>query len=77
MVWVRYAGTRIEICYTVNADRLNFSNMDNVSYAPWEHYPKNLRQHEVTNPMLVINDFFSANTVDGHCKRLEEWRKYY
>jgi HEPN domain-containing protein len=67
---------QLEICYTVNVDRLNFSNMENVSYAPWEHYPKTLRQHEVTNPMLVINDFFSANTVEGHFKRLKEWRKY-
>jgi len=50
--------------------------MRTLNYAPWEHYPKNLRQHEIADPMSVINDFFNANTVKGHRKRLNEWRYY-
>jgi hypothetical protein len=50
--------------------------MESLNYAPWEHYPKTLRQHEITNPMSVINDFFNANTVKGHRKRLNQWRYY-
>ena len=45
-------------------------------YAPWEHYPKTLRQHEIENPMSVVADFFFADSVKGHGKRLKEWRYY-
>jgi HEPN domain-containing protein len=50
--------------------------MNTVNYAPWEHYPKNLRQNEITDPMSVIVDFFSVNSATGHAKRLKEWRYY-
>jgi HEPN domain-containing protein len=50
--------------------------MYNGTYAPWEHYPKNLRHYEVENPMSVVVDFFSADSVKGHGKRLKEWRYY-
>jgi HEPN domain-containing protein len=50
--------------------------MYNGTYAPWEHYPKTLRQYEVENPMAVVLDFFSADSVKGHGKRLKEWRYY-
>jgi HEPN domain-containing protein len=50
--------------------------MYNGSYAPWEHYPKTLRHYEVENPMAVVLDFFSADSVKGHGKRLKEWRYY-
>jgi hypothetical protein len=52
------------------------SIMYNGTYAPWEHYPKNLRHYEVENPMSVVVDFFSADSVKGHGKRLKEWRYY-
>jgi len=50
--------------------------MNNAPYAPWEHYPKNLRHYEVENPMSVVVDFFSADSVNGHGRRLKEWRYY-
>lgn len=50
--------------------------MYNGTYAPWEHYPKNLRHYEVENPMSVVVDFFSADSVKGHSRRLKEWRYY-
>jgi HEPN domain-containing protein len=50
--------------------------MYNGVYAPWEHYPKTLRHYEIENPMSVIVDFFSADSVKGHGKRLKEWRYY-
>ncbi len=50
--------------------------MYNGTYAPWEHYPKTLRHYEVENPMSVVVDFFSADSVKGHGKRLKEWRYY-
>ena len=52
------------------------SIMYNGTYAPWEHYPKTLRHYEVENPMSVVVDFFSADSVKGHSKRLKEWRYY-
>lgn len=50
--------------------------MYNGTYAPWEHYPKTLRHYEVQNPMSVVVDFFSVDSVKGHRKRLKEWRYY-
>ncbi len=50
--------------------------MYNGTYAPWEHYPKTLRHYEVENPMSVVVDFFSADSVKGHSRRLKEWRYY-
>jgi len=45
-------------------------------YAPWENYPKKLRHFEVVNPLVVITDFFSANLLGGHYKKLKNWRRY-
>ncbi len=45
-------------------------------YAPWENYPKKLRYFEVVNPLVVITDFFSANLLGGHYKKLKKWRHY-
>jgi HEPN domain-containing protein len=50
--------------------------MNNAPYALWEHYPKTLRHYEIENPMTVVVDFFSADSVSGHGKRLKEWRYY-
>jgi hypothetical protein len=50
--------------------------MNNAPYAPWEHYPKNLRHYEIENPMSVVIDFCSADSVIGHGRRLKEWRYY-
>jgi len=46
------------------------------TYAPWEHYPKTLRHEEMMNPMSVVFDFFSCDSVKGHSKQLKEWRYY-
>ncbi len=43
-------------------------------YAPWEHYPKFLRQSEVRNPLIPLKGFFDANTVEGHIEKLKRWR---
>jgi len=45
-------------------------------YAPWENYPKKLRHFEVVNPLAVITDFFSANLLGDHHKKLKKWRIY-
>ena len=50
--------------------------MYTVKYAPWEHYPKKLRHHEVVNPLLVIEDFFSVDLMSGHYSKLKNWRYY-
>jgi len=50
--------------------------MKNVPYAPWEHYPKTLRYFEIENPISVIVDFFSADSVIGHGRILKQWRYY-
>ena len=67
-------------CYSfvlpVNGGRCKKSIMNNAPYAPWEHYPKTLRHYEIENPMSVVVDFFSADSVNGHGRRLKEWRYY-
>jgi HEPN domain-containing protein len=50
--------------------------MNNAPYAPWEHYPKTLCHYEIENPLSVVVDFFSADSVKGHGRRLKEWRYY-
>jgi HEPN domain-containing protein len=46
------------------------------TYAPWEHYLKYLRQHEVVNPLSVIEEFFGVDIIEGHQEKLKEWRNY-
>lgn len=45
-------------------------------FAPWEHYPKYLRHHEVQTPLSVIIEFFGINILEGHAEKLKEWRDY-
>jgi hypothetical protein len=45
-------------------------------YAPWDHYPKFLRQSEVRNPFIPLKGFFDANDVEGHFEKLKKWRHY-
>jgi HEPN domain-containing protein len=44
------------------------------NYAPWEHYPKNLRHYELQNPLSVIEEFFSCAWPKSHRRDLKEWR---
>jgi HEPN domain-containing protein len=67
---------RYSFVLLVNGGWYKKSIMYNGTYAPWEHYPKTLRHYEVENPMSVVVDFFSADSVKGHGKRLKEWRYY-
>jgi hypothetical protein len=43
-------------------------------YAPWEHYPKNLRHYEIQNPFSVVEEFFSCAWPKSHRRDLKEWR---
>ena len=45
-------------------------------YAPWEHYPKTLILKEFMDPLSVVDDFFSCDSLEGHAERLKEWRYY-
>jgi hypothetical protein len=45
-------------------------------YAPWDHYPKFLRQSEIRNPLIPLKGFFDANDVEGHFEKLKKWRHY-
>lgn len=45
-------------------------------YAPWEHYPKNLRFSEVQYPLTVVNQFFDLDWPKGHFEDLKTWRYY-
>jgi hypothetical protein len=60
----------------VNAGRFNDLVMYCGVYAPWDHYPKFLRQSEVRNPMRSLKGFFDANDVEGHFTKLKKWRHY-
>ncbi|MDB5024582.1 MAG: hypothetical protein JWP78_2337 [Mucilaginibacter sp.] len=50
--------------------------MDFGTYAPWEHYPKTLSHTEMMDPLSVVADFFSCDSVKGHGKQLKKWRYY-
>ena len=45
-------------------------------YAPWEHYPKNLRFSEVQYPLTVVNHFFDLDWPKGHFENLKTWRYF-
>jgi hypothetical protein len=45
-------------------------------YAPWDHYPKFLRQSEVRNPFISLKGFFDTNDVEGHFEKLKRWRHF-
>jgi len=61
---------------TVNGGRFNELVMYCGVYAPWDHYPKFLRQSEVRNPFIPLKGFFDANDVEGHFEKLKRWRHY-
>lgn len=45
-------------------------------YAPWDHYPKFLRQSEVMHPLGVLKSFFDGDDVEGHIEGLQTWRHF-
>jgi hypothetical protein len=45
-------------------------------YAPWEHYPKNLRFSEIQHPLTVIKEFYYRDWPDGHFEDLKKWRYF-
>jgi len=40
----------------------------------WSIYPLNLSFDEISDPMIVIADFFSADDIPSHLRELLEWR---
>jgi len=40
----------------------------------WDYLPHNLEPKEIDDPLLVISDFFAADSLDGHLERLKKWR---
>jgi HEPN domain-containing protein len=50
------------------------SNLMNTELNQWANCPINLSTEEIENPLIVIDDFYSADDLDGHIKYLEKWR---
>lgn len=46
----------------------------NTELNQWANCPINLSTEEIEDPFIVIDDFFSADDLDGHIKYLEKWR---
>ncbi|GAA4321043.1 hypothetical protein GCM10023149_20640 [Mucilaginibacter gynuensis] len=46
------------------------------TFAPWDHYPKNLRFSEVQYPLSVLIDFFSWDWPLEIRKNLKHWRHF-
>ncbi|HEY4198340.1 MAG TPA: HEPN domain-containing protein [Mucilaginibacter sp.] len=46
----------------------------NTELNQWANCPINLSTEEIENPFIVIDDFFSADDLDGHIKYLPKWR---
>ena len=40
----------------------------------WSNCPINLSSREIENPFIVIDDFFSADDLNGHAGALKKWR---
>jgi HEPN domain-containing protein len=40
----------------------------------WVNCPINLSTQEIENPFIVIDDFFSADDLNGHMEYLKKWR---
>lgn len=46
----------------------------NAELNQWANCPINLSPSEIENPFIVIDDFFSADDLQGHRAYLEKWR---
>lgn len=46
------------------------------AYNEWDFFALSLKPIEVDNPLLVIKDFFSDDSLAGHLERLKEWRDF-
>jgi HEPN domain-containing protein len=46
----------------------------NTELNQWANCPINLSISEIENPFIVIDDFFSADDLQGHITYLEKWR---
>jgi len=46
------------------------------TFNQWESFPINLNTNEIANPLNVISDFFSDDSLNGHLERLTQWRDY-
>lgn len=44
-------------------------------YAPWDHQPKFLSYKQVQNPLSIVDDFYSVDSIGYHRKFLKKWRK--
>ncbi|WP_184549405.1 hypothetical protein [Mucilaginibacter sp. FT3.2] len=60
----------------VNAGRFNDLVMYCGVYAPWDHYPKFLRQSEVGDSMKVLTDFFDISDIERYLERLKRWQHH-
>ncbi len=46
----------------------------NTELNQWANCPINLSNEEIEDPFIVIDDFFSADDLEGHFKYLQKWR---
>jgi len=46
----------------------------NTEFNEWANSPVNLSTREIADPFLVIDDFFSADDLNGHLEALKKWR---
>ena len=47
-----------------------------VTFNQWEFFPINLNTYEIANPLNVISDFFSDDSLNGYLDRLTQWRDF-
>ncbi len=46
------------------------------AFNQWNVYPINLSTEEIADPLIVISDFFSDDSLSGHLERLMLWRDF-
>ncbi len=46
------------------------------AYNQWDTFPIHLSTHEIANPLRIISDFYSDDSLSGHLERLTQWRDF-
>lgn len=42
----------------------------------WDFCPLHLKPNEISNPLLILDDFFADDSLSGHLERLKQWRDH-
>jgi len=50
--------------------------MEQTRYLTWKYFPLHLEANEISNPILILEEFYNISSLSGHLRLLKKWRKY-